>query len=207
MFATIEIAASPRKALTVPADAVLDSGAGQFVFLSQGDGYFEPRAVGVGRRTSERAEILSGLAPGDVVASGATFFIDSESQLRAAMQGYQPLPSASGGGAPQAGTALQIAYRSDPDPPRSGENNFEVTVADAAGRPVTDATVTVLLYMAPMPSMNMPAMRSEVRLVHLEQGIYRAPGTVLMAGRWDVIVTVTRNGERLGTKQFTTVAR
>ena len=206
MLATLDLATSLGAGLSIPSDALLDSGTRQIVFLAQGDGYFEPRDVKAGQRVDGRVQILEGLKEGDEVVSGAAFFVDSESQLRAAVQGYQPTPpeSASKGAARE---SLDIQFRSVPDPPRSGENVFEVTLKDPAGRAVTDADVLVLFYMAPMPSMNMPAMRSETKLGHVEGGIYRAPGTVLMAGRWDVIVTITRGGQRVGSRQLTTVAR
>ena len=206
MLATVDLSVPLGTTLSVPSDALLDSGTRQIVFLSQGDGYFEPRDVKAGARVDGRVQILDGLALGDEVVSGAAFFVDSESQLRAAVQGYQaPPPEASAKGGVR--ESLDIQFRTSPDPPKSGEDIFEVTLKDASGRPVTDADVLVLFYMAPMPSMNMPAMRSETKLGHVENGIYRAPGTVLMAGRWDVIVTVSRGGARIGTRQLTTVAR
>ena len=205
MFANVDLTSS-LEGLSIPADALLDSGTRQIVFLAQGDGYFEPRDVKAGRRVDGRVQILEGLKAGDEVVSGAAFFVDSESQLRAAVQGYQPPPPDEPAKGP-ARESLDIQFRTTPDPPRSGENIFEVALRDAGGRPVVDAGVIVLLYMAPMPSMNMPAMRSETTLGHIENGLYRAPGTVLMAGRWDVIVTVSRNGQRIGTRQSATVAR
>jgi nitrogen fixation protein FixH len=102
---------------------------------------------------------------------------------------------------------LDITLRSQPDPPRSGENQFEVTVKDPAGKPVDDAQVTVQFSMAAMPTMNMPAMRSEAKLMPAGGGVYRGTGNVMMAGRWDVTVNVTRSGQRLGSQQLTVVAR
>ncbi|HEX6975393.1 MAG TPA: efflux RND transporter periplasmic adaptor subunit, partial [Vicinamibacterales bacterium] len=206
MLASLELTVPLAAGLSIPSDALLDSGTRQIVFLAQGDGYFEPRDVKAGQRIDGRVQILEGLKEGDEVVSGAAFFVDSESQLRAAVQGYQaPPPESDAKGATR--ESLDIQFRSIPDPPKSGENVFEVTLKDPSGKPVSDADVMVLFYMAPMPSMNMPAMRSEAKLGHVENGIYRAPGTVLMAGRWDVIVTVTRAGQRIGTRQLTTVAR
>ena len=68
--------------------------------------------------------------------------------------------------------------------------------------PVTDADVSVTFFMAAMPSMNMPAMRNGASLQHVGGGVYRGTGQWLMAGRWDVTVTVTRGGVRLGSRQF-----
>jgi hypothetical protein len=61
--------------------------------------------------------------------------------------------------------------------------------------------------MAAMPTMNMPAMRNETKLPPVGGGVYRGSGQVMMAGRWDVTVNVSKDGQRLGSKQFAVVAR
>jgi hypothetical protein len=61
--------------------------------------------------------------------------------------------------------------------------------------------------MAAMPTMNMPAMRNEVKLSPAGGGVYRGTGQVMMAGRWDVTITVSRGGQRIGSKQVALVAR
>jgi len=58
-----------------------------------------------------------------------------------------------------------------------------------------------------MPSMSMPAMRSEARLLHEGNGVYRGAGSIVHGGRWDVTVTVTRGGRVLGRRQLAVVAR
>jgi Cu(I)/Ag(I) efflux system membrane fusion protein/cobalt-zinc-cadmium efflux system membrane fusion protein len=200
MYANVELQAPAGTGLTVPGNAVVESGRQQIVFVALGDGYFEPRRVTIGRRLDDRVEILENLKEGEQVAIGATFFLDSESQLRGALQGYQPLPAATG----ETSTAarLTISFRSQPDPPKAGDNTFEVTVKDAEGRPMPDADVSVTFFMAAMPTMNMPAMRSEAKLSGIGNGVYRGVGQILSRGRWDVTVTVTRGGQRLGANQF-----
>jgi hypothetical protein len=81
------------------------------------------------------------------------------------------------------------------------------TVKRDDGQPVADAVVTVVFAMAAMPSMNMPAMRSEASLSPAGAGTYRGSIDVLSTGRWDVTVTVTRGADRLGAKQLTLIAR
>lgn len=205
MYAHVELQAPLGAGLVVPRDAVLDSGTEQVVFVSQADGYFEPRRVKVGHRFGDRVQILDGLREGEEVAAGAAFFLDSESQLRAALRGFEAAASAAA--APGEGDELAIAFSVEPDPPRAGSATFHVTVKDGAGRPVTDAAVVVALYMPPMPTMNMPAMRSETTLSHVGEGVYGGRGNIPMAGRWNVSVLVTRRGERLGARQMTIVVR
>jgi membrane fusion protein, copper/silver efflux system len=211
MYANVEMQNASGTGLTVPADAVLDSGTQQVVFVAQGEGVFTPRTVKIGRRLGDRTQILEdrtqildGVKEGEQVATGANFFLDSESQLRAGVQNYEAPQT---GQAPSTGAALTIAFRPATDPPRTGENVFEVTVKDPNGQPLTDAEVSVLLFMPAMPTMNMPAMRNETKLAHAGGGVYRGPGQVMMGGRWDVTVTVSRGGQRLGNRQFALVAK
>jgi len=53
----------------------------------------------------------------------------------------------------------------------------------------------------------MPAMRNEFKLPSVGGGVYRGPGQVLMAARWEATVVVTRNGQPLGTKHVPLVAK
>lgn len=206
MYADVELSTrGGGMGLTVPLNAVLDSGKEQIVFVAQGSGLFEPRKVKVGRRLSGALQILEGLKEGEQVATGATFFLDSESQLRASLQGYEAPQASTGSAAPS--PQLDISFHAVPDPPKVGENQFEVLVKDASGKPIDDADVAVQFFMAAMPTMNMPAMRNEVKLSRIGGGVYRGTGQVMMAGRWDASVTVTRGGQRLGTKQLPVVAR
>jgi len=205
MYASVELRAAGGMALTVPTNAVLDSGQEQIVFVAQGDGIFEPRKVKVGRRAGDSVEILEGLKDGEQVATGAAFFLDSESQLRASLQAYEaaPAPTTAAGA-----SGVQITFRTLPDPPKTGENQLEATVKDASGTPIDDAEVTVQFLMPAMPTMNMPAMRSEAKLSPAGGGgVYRGTGQVMIAGRWDATVTVTRGGQRLGTRQLPVVVR
>jgi RND family efflux transporter MFP subunit len=205
MYANVELRVGAGTGLVVPTNAVLDSGAEQIVFVAQGDGRFEPRKVKIGRRLGETTQILEGVTEGEQVAAGASFFLDSESQLRASLQGYEAAATPSGG----RGTAAQldIALRTLPDPPKAGENQFEAIVKDATGKSIDDGEVTVQLLMPAMPTMNMPAMRNEIKLSPAGGGVYRGSGQVMTAGRWDVTVTVVRGGQRLGTRQLPMVAR
>lgn len=209
MYANVELQGAGGTSLTVPSNAVLDSGTEQIVFVAQGNGYFTPRRVKIGRRLKDSIEVLDGLKDGDQVATGATFFLDSESQLRAGLQNYEAPASATApaGKPPAEAAALDITFRLQPDPPKTGENTFEVAVKDAAGAPVTDADVSVQLFMPAMPTMNMPAMRNDTKLPHVGGGVYRGPGQVMMTGRWDATVSVSKGGQPLGRKQLAVVAR
>jgi Cu(I)/Ag(I) efflux system membrane fusion protein len=68
--------------ITIPRDAVVDTGRQQHVFVASGD-RFEPRAVTLGVQLSDRVEVRSGLSAGDRVVAAGVFLLDSESRLRA----------------------------------------------------------------------------------------------------------------------------
>ena len=95
---------------------------------------------------------------------------------------------------------------SGPAEARLGENTFEVTVTEGT-RPVVDADVSLELFMAAMPSMNMPEMRTNVPLTHAGDGRYRGTGSVAMGGAWDANVMVMRGGQHLGDRTVTIVAK
>jgi len=104
------------------------------------------------------------------------------------------------------GAGMEITVAIEPNPPTLGDNTIGVTVKKD-GAPVTDANVTTVFSMPAMPAMNMPEMRSSATLQPAGEGRYRGVGRLSMAGTWNVRVTVTRNGQELGTKTVSIVAR
>jgi hypothetical protein len=73
--------------LAIPTEAILDSGRRKIVFVSIGDGRFEPREIVTGLTGDHHmTEILSGLVEGDPVVVSGQFLIDSESQLQEAIR-------------------------------------------------------------------------------------------------------------------------
>jgi RND family efflux transporter MFP subunit len=88
MFVDLDFFTGQAAAVTVPAEAVLDSGLEQRVFVDRGDGHLEPRRVQTGARLAGRIEITSGLRAGERIVVSGTFLIDSESRLKAAAAGY-----------------------------------------------------------------------------------------------------------------------
>jgi len=102
--------------------------------------------------------------------------------------------------------SVEIAFRSEPDPPKTGENTFEVVVTGPEGMPITDAEVSARFYMAAMPAIKMPEMETTTPLVHDGDGRYRGGGQVMMAGTWEVTITATRDGQSIASKTLEVVA-
>ncbi|MEO7327959.1 MAG: efflux RND transporter periplasmic adaptor subunit, partial [Minicystis sp.] len=89
-FGTIELSGGGAEVLTIPMDAVVDTGRAVYVFLAEEGGRFVPRTVELGEQIEGRFVVRSGLAEGERVVSGATFLIDAESRLQASLAGVAP---------------------------------------------------------------------------------------------------------------------
>jgi Cu(I)/Ag(I) efflux system membrane fusion protein len=82
MFVDVELPVRGSAGLTVPQDAVIDSGHEQRIFVERSAGVFEPRRVQIGWRSGDRVEIVDGLKEGERVVVEGTFLVDSESRLK-----------------------------------------------------------------------------------------------------------------------------
>lgn len=83
-FAVALLPTRPVEGLTVPSEAVIDTGHDRIVYVAMSPGHFRPTHVETGHRADDRVEIRAGLAEGDEVVVGAQFLIDSESRLKGA---------------------------------------------------------------------------------------------------------------------------
>jgi len=89
-FVTVEMELGLGRGLAVPESAVIRTGERSIVFVVHDGAHAVPREVKLGARLGDYYGVRSGLEPGDDVATGAQFLLDSESRLRAT--------SAAGGG-------------------------------------------------------------------------------------------------------------
>lgn len=73
-------------AVAVPAQAVIRSGKRDVVVVALGNGRFAPREVTLGAQTDGLLQVLDGLDGSEQIVTSAQFLIDSESNLRAAVE-------------------------------------------------------------------------------------------------------------------------
>ncbi len=73
--------------LAVPHEAIFHTGTKDIVFVDVGNGVFQPRQVTLGAETDEFYEIKSGLKKDEIVVTSGNFLMDSESRLKAAVEG------------------------------------------------------------------------------------------------------------------------
>ena len=83
MFSNVEIMAASGARLTIPTEALIDSGPRKIVYVEKKPGTYEMRQVTLGIRGSDYVEVLKGVRKGERVVTSGNFLIDSESQLRA----------------------------------------------------------------------------------------------------------------------------
>ncbi|MBI4211007.1 MAG: efflux RND transporter periplasmic adaptor subunit [Deltaproteobacteria bacterium] len=75
--------------LVIPASAVIDTGTRQIVFMIHDGQHFMAHDVKLGEKTDDGVIVLEGLKAGDAVAASSAFLIDSESQLKAAVENME----------------------------------------------------------------------------------------------------------------------
>ena len=85
MYADAIIHVDLGQRLAIPAEALIDTGTRQLVFVMTGEGKYEPREVRIGHEAEGAYEVLSGVKEGEEVVASANFLIDSESKLKAAI--------------------------------------------------------------------------------------------------------------------------
>lgn len=173
MYASVELAAGERrKVLSVPASAVLDSGARRVVLVQAGEGRFEPRDVKIGTRADDYVEVLEGVKEGEAVVITANFLIDAESNLKAAISGFTPAQP-SPPGATQATSPAIVDHSShgasSPGADHSA-HGASSTVVGHRGQGTVEAIDVkagkITLAHGPVPTLKWPPMRMDFVLAN-----------------------------------------
>lgn len=117
MFATVQVRSElEASALLIPDMAILRSGEKNTVFVALNGGRFDPRDITLGPQgENDMYQALSGVTEGERLVTSGQFMLDSESQLREAIQKMRkPTEAGSkkpGGNAP----AAPLVYTNTPD--------------------------------------------------------------------------------------------
>jgi membrane fusion protein, copper/silver efflux system len=146
-------------AVLVPDLAVLRSGERNTVFIAHDNGTFEPREIKLGVRSQGNFyEVLSGLDAGDRVVVSGQFMLDSESQLRDAIQkmlkssdtGNKPAASAAATGQDHLGVVGMDDSTALPETAKSRLKDLAGTTVEAAQALAAD---DLTLYQKTVPAM------------------------------------------------------
>ncbi len=199
--------------LTVPREAVLDSGTEKLVYVVRDNGVFQQQPIQAGTPLKDRYPVLQrpeGRRQGGHqwrVSRGLTDTFDRridrnvrwlEVLHRNASTRHLRRPT---------GRDFKFTFRIDPDPPQGAkENTIHVTLTDPSGKPVSDAQVRLTFIMPAMPAMNMAEMRNTAELKWTGSE-YTGPIQIMMAGGWNVAIEARRGNELLATAQAHVNAR
>jgi membrane fusion protein, copper/silver efflux system len=112
MYASVELSSDLGQRVQVPAAAVVYTGPRRLVFADLGGGRFKPTQVQVGAESGGMYEVLSGLSPGDLVATSGVFLIAAEARISTAAKYWDtsPVPATS-----NSSPAVDYACPMDPD--------------------------------------------------------------------------------------------
>src|SRR6266542_46051 len=200
MYVNAEIKIPGETRLSIPEEAVLDSGTRKIVFLDKGEGHFEAKEVKLGPKMEGFYQVSSGLKEGDKIAASSVFLLDSESRLSEAMagmagmegmkmEGMQGMKGAAGmkdmkmespmqsGPMQKKVQDLTLTLSTSPEKPKAGDNTIRLKIMDQTGKPVKDAQVSFDYTMA-MPGM--AASKADAKLS--KDGFYEAKTNLPMAG-------------------------
>jgi len=86
MFLNVSLDVRQPPQLVVPRDSVIDTGMRQLVLVDDGNGRFSLREIKVGTQGQEYYTVRSGLSAGEKVARNIQYLIDSETQLKQAVE-------------------------------------------------------------------------------------------------------------------------
>jgi len=82
MFVDVSFKFSLPPSISLPSDAVIDSGQRTIVYVMNDSGSFTRRVVQTGWRFNDRVQITEGLEAGERVVTSGNFLIDSESRMK-----------------------------------------------------------------------------------------------------------------------------
>src|SRR6266481_7946534 len=100
----------------------------------------------------------------------------------------------------------KIELTTTPSPAQKGSNTVRVKLTDPEGKPISGAEVTATFFMAAMPSMNMPEMKTAIKGTDKGGGMYEGKSDLGSAGMWQVTVTAKQNGQTIANKKLTVKA-
>ena len=93
MYVTVTLSSPLRiNAVTVSDQAIIRSGERNIIVVALGGGYFDPRDVTLGVTADGYTQVLDGIHAGENIVTSSQFLIDSESNLKAAidqMKGHE----------------------------------------------------------------------------------------------------------------------
>ncbi|MBC7452598.1 MAG: efflux RND transporter periplasmic adaptor subunit [Massilia sp.] len=176
MFTSIRFKAPAGKdVLSVPSEAVIQTGTRSVVMVLQGEGHFLPVEVDVGAEANGQSEIRKGLQAGQKVVLSGQFLIDSEASLKATGTRMSAMPATPAAKAPE----VKAPEVKAPDGPvHRGEGTVEKIDKD-----------DITLSHGPIPTLQWGAMTMAFKL---PAGLL--PATIAVGGKVAFGIRQTKDG-------------
>ncbi|HET9931544.1 MAG TPA: efflux RND transporter periplasmic adaptor subunit, partial [Polyangiaceae bacterium] len=162
MYASVELASAAEPRVQVPAAAVVYTGPRRLVFVDLGEGRFKPQEVRVGTEANGMYEVLSGVKPGDTVATSGVFLIAAEARISTAAKYWDKVPEGAEGEIPPSGGASMpsaMPMNAAPMPKRAAPKMPPAAPAMGRAAPVASsaASSSAAVYTWPMhPEVKSP---------------------------------------------------
>jgi Cu(I)/Ag(I) efflux system membrane fusion protein len=86
MFVDLEFSTPAPPGVSIPQEAILDSGMQKVVYVETSDGVFEPRKITVGAAYGDYITVTSGLRFGERIVIAGNFLMDSESRMHSSQR-------------------------------------------------------------------------------------------------------------------------
>lgn len=233
MYGTVRIQVNRGKKLTVPEEAVLDSGTRKVVFVARGEGIFEPREVTLGPKVGSSYEVVEGLQKGERIVTSGTFLLDSESKLMASSNmmgslgmGGIKMEQAQMGKMDMGGMDMDMkapamaAAKKSPAgmiEKKAGSLTLAFSTNPTPPRMGENRILATVKDEAGKPvsnakvqltfTMPMPGMiPATVPMSAGKSGMYEAKVNLGMAGQWDLTVIIQRSGHQEVKETFSVMA-
>jgi len=132
MYASVTLASDLAPRVQVPSTAVVYTGPRRLVFVDLGEGRFRPQEVQLGTEANGMYEVISGLSPGDRVATSGVFLIAAEARISTAAKYWDKAPEQTHG-EPEAMPAMSAAAASTASAPPFKQRLPPQGTATAAG--------------------------------------------------------------------------
>ena len=157
--------------LTVPEQAVIDTGTMKVVYVEREPGLFEGVEVEVGPRTGGYYPVLSGLSSGDRVAAAGSFLLDAETRLNpGAASAYFGASGSSGGGGATGSSSTSGSESGSPNA------NDKVPSADdlenIAKLPVDDRELAIAQGVCPVTDEPLGSMGVPIKIMLQDRPVF-----------------------------------
>lgn len=151
MYASVSLSSELAPRVQVPAAAVVYTGPRRLVFLDLGEGRFSPREVRVGSEANGMYEVISGLSPGDRVATSGVFLIAAEARISTAAKYWEKTPdSVAPSAQAEPATSSSAAPMPSPGPTAPTTPLKKAQLAPTAASPASPSAPAAIVYTCPM---------------------------------------------------------